>query len=148
MFKRYAPLFGFSLIAAGLWACSGTLEDTAPFLVDGGAKPTTGDAAAACNAERDILMSQKCALCHSAAGKSGGIDLATPGIFDRLAAQTATGVNCTGPIVDKAKPADSLMMKKVRGLQGQCGSPMPLGFDKLSDAEIDCLSAWMSAGGK
>ncbi len=149
-FRQFAPLLGFSLLAAGLWACPGSIDDSSLF-ADSGPKPTASDSGAkACNAETEIFA-KKCVSCHSTAGKSNfaNLDLQASGVYDRLKVQKSTGANCgSALVVDPNNVDNSLLLKKVSGTHGMCGNKMPLTGDSLTATEVACVKSWIVGGGK
>ncbi len=115
-----APLLG---------ACPGHLEDPERF--------TT----CTMDVERELLA-PRCATagCHSAANPAGNLDMASPGLADRLSAGTSS---CEG------RPLTVNMLDKVQP-EPTCGSSMPLGGSPLSPQELDCLELYLqriSTGG-
>lgn len=62
------------------------------------------------------------------------------GFVDKQSAMCSATDNA--PLLDPAKPASSLIVKKANGTSN-CGSPMPLGGTPLSAADISCLQQWI-----
>ncbi len=89
---------------------------------------------AATDFDSDVLpvFKAKCIVCHGGDSAQGKLDL-------RTAASTMKG-GATGPAVVAGAPDRSLLMDKVITKQ------MPPGKQKLSDAEMDTLRAWIARG--
>lgn len=135
-----------SFIFLALAACPGSLENPDRFArADGGMNMMP-----ACALELDVevdIFAMKCSgdICHgggAANPPSGGIDLVTMGVADRLLDMPAVGC-MQQPLVDTATPSNSVMLTRVRGA-GACGSAMPLGTSGLSAGEIECIEAWIA----
>jgi hypothetical protein len=56
-----------------------------------------------------------------------------------------SGLSCAGQgsIVDTDDPSASLIITKING-EAECGSPMPLTGEQLTDEEIACVEEWIS----
>jgi mono/diheme cytochrome c family protein len=90
---------------------------------------------------RDIapILVEHCLECHGQQNGGNGFSVAS---FDRL---LQGGGN--GPPVVVAKPAESLLIKKLRGT-ATLGSRMPQGRDPLSEETIAKFEAWIELGAK
>jgi hypothetical protein len=91
--------------------------------------------------EACALMTQRCATagCHDASGSSAMLNLATPGVADRLSGADARS-SCVGrPLLDTSNPDDSVFIAKIAGTS--CGIQMPYGAP-LSASELACLERW------
>jgi len=90
---------------------------------------------------RDVapILLQHCLECHGQQNGGNGFSVAT---FDRL---LQGGGN--GPPVVVAKPADSLLVKKLRGT-ATLGARMPQGRDPLPDETIAKIERWIELGAK
>ena len=88
---------------------------------------------------RDLrpILQHQCQGCHQPNQKSGGLDLTTFEGFTK-------GGN-HGPAFRASVPADSLILKYVRG---DAQPRMPLGGQPLTTEEITSISAWIAAGAK
>ncbi len=91
------------------------------------------------------------ASCH---GKQfqGGIDLATPGLADRLVGVRSTTQACGGQLlIDPQSPDDSLLLrlvdaKRFAATPGQCGVMMPYGSSEgLTGSDLTCAENWVRA---
>jgi hypothetical protein len=137
-------LLGASL---GLAACPGSL-DTKEFPSAGATGATGG-----CGDVPTQLLKNRCAVagCHTSASPQGKLDLtADSGLTMRLVGVDSTSGTCTGKLIDKTSPDQSLLYTKCEAM-APCGSPMPLPSttDKkgtpLSDAEKKCLLDWITS---
>lgn len=90
---------------------------------------------------RDVapILLQHCLECHGQQNGGNGFSVAS---FDRL---LQGGGN--GPPVVLAKPADSLLIKKLRGT-ATLGARMPQGRDPLPDEIIAKVERWIELGAK
>ncbi len=90
---------------------------------------------------RDVapILQQHCLECHGQQNGGNGFSLAT---FDRL---LQGGGN--GPPVVVAKPAESLLIKKLRGT-ATLGARMPQGRDPLPEETIAKIEKWIELGAK
>ena len=90
---------------------------------------------------RDLagVLNEKCANCHGNGRRPSG----------RLNLTTFRGLlngGESGPPVLPGKPADSLLIKKLKGLGG--GERMPRGMPPLDDAVIAKFETWISEGAR
>jgi len=126
--------------------------------VTAGASSTSG-----CETEciRNIFTVQPilCRLCHNnnpggAALTSGGLDLQSDGFTARLkdvpaqhsdivAPMTAADCPVGDKLIDTANPAESWLLKKIDGQQGNCGTPMP-STGMLSSTQQDCVHNYVA----
>jgi hypothetical protein len=120
-------------VAAVLAGCPGTLDDPARFETDGSACP-----------DMSMFFSQTCALagCHSAQSMTGGLDLASPNVFQRLSGKKAMGGGGTGLLIDPSNPSDSVLYTKVTATPPY-PNRMPASGGPLSDDEIACVLTWI-----
>lgn len=90
------------------------------------------------------LFEERCggAACHEGGNPASGLDLASPGVGDRVA--NVAGTNCSGVLADPSNPTGSVIYTKVATAQPTCGAPMPIGRDPLDEAELTCLRDWIS----
>jgi hypothetical protein len=85
--------------------------------------------------------------CHGAQYQ-GGLDLASPGVEQRLIGARSQTTACRGePLVDATNVDNSLLLRMVdpgRFAAAPCGVMMPLGKAKpVSDASLSCFEAWV-----
>jgi mono/diheme cytochrome c family protein len=87
---------------------------------------------------RDVqpILERHCLECHGATRARGRLRL------DRKAAAFKGGM--TGPAVIAHKTDESLLLRRVRGLDGE--DRMPLDEEPLTDAQIALLDAWVAQG--
>lgn len=103
--------------------------------------------------------------CHNASFSAADIDFASPGVENRLINVNASHADITCPnpdggvlrvpcvpdtcptakLVDTEVPANSWMLKKLDGTQGECGDTMPIAPGKLTPDEKACLIEWINA---
>jgi hypothetical protein len=92
-----------------------------------------------------------CTSCHSTAAKDffGGLDLSGDAVITRLkdVAATNMGVSNAGAcmpgalLINSANPADSVLLKRVKGTQS-CGTLMPPS-PPLTSTELKCIEDWV-----
>jgi predicted CxxxxCH...CXXCH cytochrome family protein len=110
-----------------------------------------GDQAAGGCDTQDVIetvFAQTCsgANCHSAGKKSGGLDLASPGVEARLVNALSKG--CSDRVlVSPGNAAGSYLLDKLQGAGDVCGAPMPLGGTPLDAAKINCVADWIDSLG-
>src|SRR5215475_5893723 len=80
------------------------------------------------------IFAANCQRCHNAKSRVAGLDLTTAEAFQRGGA--------SGPVINKEKPEESLLLKVV-GYDGEMKMP-PSG--KLKDHEIAALTEWVKMG--
>lgn len=108
--------------------------------VGGGPCLTEADVAAA-------VFAPSCAgsACHDARRPKAGLDLATPGIAERLRDVRSIHDACAERLLlVPGDPAASFLVDKVLGRQGSCGDPMPE-LGNLAPAQRQCLAEWVAA---
>jgi hypothetical protein len=117
-------------------ACPGRLANPERF-TGGGTDAGVGDV--------PQFLVQNCGTataCHAAGAPT--IDLASPGVADRIKSYTLKHPGCTpSALYDAADPANSMFIKSLRHTTN-CGLEMPLGV-QLPAAQIDAISAWLVA---
>lgn len=126
-----------------LSACPGTLEDKERFLVDAG--PNGSDSGSdECGDVPTRVFVASCGNtgCHGATAPQQGLDLVSPGLNARVVGVQAK--SCSGILADPQNPAGSLLYSKLL-TQPKCGSQMPLARPPLSDADQQCVLAWIAA---
>lgn len=95
-----------------------------------------------------------CKLCHSPTLKSSGLDLESSGLTERLKDIRAKHDDRRSPILESDcarndKLIDTLdieaswLLKKIRGQQGNCGTPMPQ-VGSLTDLEKACMAEYVT----
>lgn len=90
------------------------------------------------DASRDVFAA-RCGECHVGPSPEGGLDLARPGVIERLSDAPS---GCGGALlVDTSSVAGSYLLEKL-GPSPRCGSSMPLGSPPLSPETRGCLRAW------
>ena len=102
-----------------------------------------------CDEEIDVprdIFGQACgsSSCHEGADPDGaGLDLVSPGAFDRMVNQPAVHENCTDrTLVVRGEPDESFLLQKILGQQGVCGDPMPQ-IGALTGQQIACVRRWI-----
>ncbi len=87
---------------------------------------------------RDIqpLLAKRCNECHNGTKRKGGLAL------DSYADILDGGKD--GPIVQPGHSADSMLMKRLRGVGDE--EPMPKDDDPLPEAEIALVARWIDRG--
>jgi hypothetical protein len=137
---------------------------TAP-IATGGGSGGGGNTPNACEVAcvNDIFQTQPalCKLCHNNSQpnplKSSMLDLSSPGYTARLKDVPAVHgdlpagkTTCTpgDKLIDSANPDASWLKKKIEGMQGQCGDPMPSAGMLTADQKA-CLETYITcvAGG-
>lgn|GEM_PF-3033899 len=115
-----------------------------PDAPDGAERPgTVGD----CATEAGVaaVFARHCTSCHDADRPSAGLDLATPGLGERLTGRASVHADCRDlPLVVPGRPAEGLLMPKLLGTLVGCGDPMPPG-DTLAPEELQCVARWIAA---
>lgn len=137
-------------LAALVSACPGSIDDPSRFsdatVLDATVAPdsTVAPDALSCPeyVERTLLpMTCATAYCHAATGPAAGLDLASPGVAQRVVGVRGS-TSCRGVfLVDQARPEMSLMVTKLRS-SPSCGGRMPLGRAALTAEQIECVRAW------
>lgn len=127
-----------SLSALALFGCIGTLDNPEEFL--------SGDN---CKVEERFFGGNdagdsKCgtSVCHkTAVATQGNLDLASPGVANRLRTQMSTCRDAA----DAGKPLISFMLEKVKP-NPSCGTAMPYGMSTgLSTADYACLEKYIKS---
>ena len=126
-----------------LSACPGTLDDKERFLVDsntGGMDSGGGE----CGDVPTRIFVASCGDtgCHGATAPQQGLDLVSAGLTTRVVGVQAK--SCSGILADPQNPAGSLLYSKLL-TKPKCGSQMPLARPPLSDADQQCVLAWIAA---
>jgi hypothetical protein len=151
-----------------LSACAGSTSATTNVISDGGGTggsggagnhPDGGDAGSvplACD-NAMLVLENNCTGCHtmSTAPFSGGLDLVTPNVAQRLVGKPTATMNSMNQAMCGGKgnllnrgtlPATGIFIDKIKAnpaVPGSvCGSPMPLGGSMLAQEDLDCLQAW------
>jgi hypothetical protein len=97
-----------------------------------------------------------CKLCHSTAmdTRLGGLDLQSAGVTARLKGVATKHIEIDPPaspgdcpmgdkLIDVDNPANSWMLKKLKGMQKTCGTAMP-STAPLSAADMMCMETYIS----
>lgn len=92
----------------------------------------------------EALLASRCGACHDAATKTEGLDLASPGLSDRIAG--AQSAQCAGvTLANPQDPVSSLLYKKISSDDPGCGDPMPpTGLPKLTVEEQHAVRDWIA----
>jgi len=147
-----------------LGACAGSTSVTTNVVSDGGG---TGGSGAGNHADGGdgpsvplscdnamLVLENNCTGCHAmtSAPFSGGLDLETANVAQRLVGKPAATMTATnqamcsgkGNLLNRSKlPATGVFIDKINASPGGvCGSPMPLGGSMLAQEDLDCLQAW------
>ncbi len=93
----------------------------------------------------------ECNGCHGAGVALGKLDLGSPNVASRLkdvaAMHDSPGMGAQCPTGDKlvnsANVAESWLLKKINGEQGNCGTVMP-STGKLNGADLTCMQAFVT----
>ena len=96
------------------------------------------------------IFTASCAFsgCHGGASPAQGMNLSAGQAY----ANTVNVPSNELPSMDRIEPGDpdqSYLVNKIQGTQGDVGGSgqrMPLGGDPLSEADIDTIRAWITAG--
>lgn len=106
-----------------------------------------GDASDPCVDEAAVrpILDAHCTSCHGGSRPSARLDLETPGVLARLAAQTSVHAACRNTtLVVPGAPGEGLFMAKLLGTLTDCGDPMPP-QGRLEPSELQCFARWISA---
>jgi hypothetical protein len=119
--------------------CPGELDDPKRF---------QGAGLMACDGRIQELFANTCstAECHSGEQPAQGLDLASPGVEERLVGIPPTGAGCSGVLVDPKSPLQSLLYLKLTE-RPPCGLPMPFAGERLSARDLACVRAWIAGLG-
>lgn len=139
-------------VAAGTSTGGGATAGTGT----GGGAPAGDPCETACIKEMFQTSANLCKLCHSAppALNSAKLDLASDGFTARLKnvpathselAMGMTAADCpTGDkLIDTATPANSWLLKKIHGEQGNCGTAMP-STAPLTATQKTCVETYVA----
>ncbi len=103
-----------------------------------------------CLTEEDVrlqVLRPACGVsdCHGGDDPEAGLDLASPGITERLVGAMSVHEACGDrPLLTPAYPETSLLVLKVVAAQGPCGEPMPPA-NPLTPAQQRCIAQWVAA---
>lgn len=127
-----------ALLAAGLVACAGTLEDPerfdAPRPADPAAKAPT---ASACDVTP--VLAEHCTSCHSGSSGLGGLALDGPSALEALRGKPAKGG--PGLLVDVSSPRASVVYTKLTPTPPFGGIMPP--SKTLDPAAMECVLSWL-----
>jgi hypothetical protein len=140
------------LTSVGLAACPGSL-DTKEFPT---AAASTGTGSGDCGDVPTTLLKTTCAIpgCHGSSSPQANLDLtADSGLVMRLVDVDSTSGTlpghvtppCTGKLIDKTTPEQSLLYTKCTAMPPPCGATMPNTGVVLSDAQKQCLLTWIKS---
>jgi hypothetical protein len=145
-FGRFLAGAALSFAALGtLSGCPGTLDDKERFLVDAGIdNPDAGTGGGECGDVPARIFVTSCGDtgCHGATAPQQELDLVSSGLDARIVGVQAK--SCSGILADPQSPAGSVLYSKLLN-QPKCGSQMPLARPPLSDADRQCVLAWIAA---
>jgi mono/diheme cytochrome c family protein len=86
----------------------------------------------------------KCTLCHYPNSPTG-LNILAP--FDSAVGLVgADALLSTKPRVMPGSPEDSFLIDKLEATKFGAGAPMPLNYERLSDADVDILRTWIAQG--
>jgi hypothetical protein len=130
----------FSLCALVLAVLVNLSCEHADPLTAGGPEPTLSRIQAE-------IFNQKCAFsgCHAGASAPQGLDLSQGVAFGNLVNTSSREVPSLSRVAP-GNPNDSYLLMKLRGDPRIVGAQMPLTGDKLNQAQLDLISAWIQAG--
>ncbi len=134
---------GFASLAAGLAAAQlAACGKGAPSPAGHGG--SGGDGSGGCGDVPGQIFLPHCgtAACHGTNKPAQGLDLASPGLADRVVNKPGNG--CGGVLANPSYPASSLLYKKLLAMPS-CGARMPINAPPLGDAQIACVKAWIAA---
>lgn len=104
-----------------------------------GAGPVTGG----CDGFEVLQLHCGNANCHGQANAAfGGFASSPDAARDYIDVESNAACAGQGAIVNTEDPGASLLVTKITG-EAECGSPMPLGGEPLTDEEIECLEEWI-----
>jgi mono/diheme cytochrome c family protein len=84
------------------------------------------------------VLAERCSACHGALQQKGDLRVDT--------AQMLREGGSSGPAVVPGRPEESLLLAHVTASQGKRRMPPPSEGERLSDAQIDLLRAWIQQG--
>ena len=135
-----APDAGMADGGAGMPAVACRVPDDLPLIdadADGGLAPDCHDV------PRTIITGNCIGWCHhNRPGPSGGLNLMSPCVADRLLDVRS---RCEGLLlVDSAHPERSFILDKLESEKPRCGASMPDGYH-LPPHQQACMNAWVHA---
>jgi len=152
---------GSSLLAAALLsfalaeACTGQMGAGAALGsgASGGSAGMPTDVAGGCDITKVFSKPENGCTNSNCHGKpfQGGLDLATPGVADRLVGVRSTSDACSGQLlIDPKNPDDSLLLRLVDAQRFAanpgCGVMMPFGKPEgLTGDDLTCVENWVHA---
>ena len=132
--SRTIRLAALSFAAAGL-AATAIFWQSTPVAAAGGVDPATPEFY---TTSVQPILQTNCYRCHGGVNHRGGLKL------DTKAAILAGSKS--GPVITPGDPAKSLLVTLIRH-EGPADDPRPMPpKDKLSDADIATITAWIKAG--
>ena len=137
MHLRHALAAASALALAGTLVLRAAPPPAAP-LSPPGQQPQVAASSTTPDFVRDVqpILERHCVECHGAKKARGRLRLHLPELL--------TKGGQTGPLFVPRDPEQSLIVRRVLGLDGE--DRMPLDADPLSDGELATLRAWVAAG--
>jgi len=140
--RSFLPWLGVAVVV--LTGCPGELTNADEF-PDTPLPPCPSNI----DVERDIFA-QRCgsSACHEGDDPQAGLDLISPGVFERLLEAPVEHEQCAdmGMVLVGTDPDtildDSFLMAKLLNRQGACGDPMPQ-VGLLTSAQLGCVQRWI-----
>jgi hypothetical protein len=139
----------FSLLLAGGLACSDGTAPNGGNGSDGGGNGGTGGGTPSLTGDVQPILSANCALsgCHGGSSPQLGMNLGPGQTFSNTV--NVASVESSLDRIEPGQPDQSYLVHKIQGTQSQVGGTggrMPLGGTPLSQADIDKIRAWITAG--
>ncbi len=147
--SRPASLVLPLLLVGGLACSDSSAPDNGGNGDNGGGNGSTGGGTPTLTGDVQPILSANCALsgCHSGASPQEGMNLGPGQTFGNTVdvPSNESGLDRIEP----NQPDQSYLVHKIQGTQasvGGSGGRMPLGGIPLSQADIDTIRAWITAG--
>jgi mono/diheme cytochrome c family protein len=106
--------------------------------------PVAAEDAAVLSSIQTQIFTPKCAGCHGNAVQQAGLNLASGSSFSSLVNVKSSQTSIT--LVVPGNPNDSYLIQKLEGRSGISGDRMPQGGPFLTDAEVESITDWITAG--
>ena len=169
MKHRVSAVLLSMLVSATVAGCSDTMPQIMDATIAAGAPSVAGTSASAagtnaakgCGTESFAAIYQSIfadttynctgAPCH---GRDAGLAMvgnlslsSVQTAYTQLVGKNSDSTMCAGkPRVVAGDPAKSLLVQKLRGDKTDCGGPMPVGADEITDDQLKRITDWISAG--